>query len=62
MLLDATRTQSHDLVSSHETALQHATQRITTEVDIILSALAAAAASSASLHREIVRRLNFPIK
>ncbi|EHK48298.1 hypothetical protein TRIATDRAFT_316381 [Trichoderma atroviride IMI 206040] len=53
MLVDATQTQSHDLVSSHESALQEATQRITTEVDIILSAIAAAVTSSTSLHREI---------
>lgn len=62
MLVDATQTQSHDLVSSHESALQEATQRITTEVDIILSALAAAVTSSTSLHREIVRCLTFPIE
>lgn len=61
MLVDVTQTQSHDLVSSHESALQEATQRITTEVDVILSALAAAVTSSTSLHREIVRRLPLPI-
>ncbi|PTB42817.1 uncharacterized protein TrAFT101_001400 [Trichoderma asperellum] len=53
MLVDVTQTQNHDLVSSHESALQEATQRITTEVDVILSALAAAVTSSTSLHREI---------
>lgn len=62
MLVDVTQTQSHDLVSSQESALQEATQRITTEVDVILSALAAAVTSSTSLNREIVRRLSSPIE
>ncbi|KAM0251278.1 hypothetical protein ACHAQJ_008269 [Trichoderma viride] len=53
MLVDVTQHQSRDLVTSHESALQEATQRITTEVDVILTALTAAVTSSTSLHREI---------
>lgn len=53
MLVDVTQNQSHDLTTSHESALQEATIRITNEVDIILGALGAAIASSTSLHREI---------
>ncbi|PNP51555.1 hypothetical protein THARTR1_07811 [Trichoderma harzianum] len=53
MLVDVTQNQSHDLSTSHESALQEATLRITGEVDVILAALAAAVASSTSLHREI---------
>ncbi|KAL7946537.1 hypothetical protein V8C42DRAFT_320954 [Trichoderma barbatum] len=53
MLVDVTQNQSRDLTTSHESALQEATLRITSEVDVILSALSAAVTSSASLHREI---------
>ncbi|KAL7782475.1 hypothetical protein V8C43DRAFT_197785 [Trichoderma afarasin] len=53
ILVDVTQNQSHDLTTSHESALQEATLRITNEVDIILGALGAAIASSTSLHREI---------
>ncbi|KAL7913259.1 hypothetical protein GGI35DRAFT_491432 [Trichoderma velutinum] len=53
MLVDVTQNQSHDLTTSHESALQEATLRITNEVDVILAALAAAVTSSTSLHREI---------
>ncbi|KAL7932693.1 hypothetical protein V8C35DRAFT_306454 [Trichoderma chlorosporum] len=52
-LVDATQNQSRDLAASHETALQKATLSITNEVDVILAALAAAVASSTSLHKEI---------
>ncbi|KAL7790440.1 hypothetical protein V8C37DRAFT_179911 [Trichoderma ceciliae] len=53
MLVDMTQSQSRDLTTSHESALQGATQRITTEVDVVLTALTAAVASSTFLHQEI---------
>ncbi|UKZ55223.1 hypothetical protein TrVGV298_009042 [Trichoderma virens] len=53
MMVDVTQNQSHDLTTFHESALQEATRRITSEIDVILAALAAAIASSTSLHREI---------
>ncbi|KAH6610622.1 hypothetical protein Trco_000642 [Trichoderma cornu-damae] len=53
MLVDATKNHSRDLTTSHDSALQEATQRITTEADAILAVLAAVVASSTSLHREI---------
>lgn len=57
MLIDMTQNQSRDLANSHESALQEVTLRMTSEVDVILAALAAAVVSSTSLHREIVSYL-----
>ena len=54
MLADMAKNQNRDLATSHESALQEVTRRITTEVDVILATLAAAVASSTSLHIDIV--------
>ncbi|KAL7816217.1 hypothetical protein V8C26DRAFT_97895 [Trichoderma gracile] len=53
MLVGVAQKQNRDLATSHEATLQEVTLRITSEVDVILAALAAAVASSTSLHREI---------
>jgi hypothetical protein len=54
MLVGVAQKQNRELATSHEASLQEVTLRITSEVDVILAALAAAVASSTSLRREIV--------
>ncbi|PTB76682.1 hypothetical protein M440DRAFT_1438458 [Trichoderma longibrachiatum ATCC 18648] len=53
MLVGVAQKQNRDLATSHGATLQEVSLRITSEVDVILAALAAAVASSSSLHREI---------
>ncbi|TFB01298.1 hypothetical protein CCMA1212_006633 [Trichoderma ghanense] len=52
-LVKTGQNQNRDLAASHQATLQEVTLRINSEVDVLLAALAAAVASSTSLHREL---------
>lgn len=54
MMIRTTKESAADIVSSHETALEVATQRANSEVDVFVTALTAAMASSVSLQDQMV--------
>ncbi|KAJ4192600.1 hypothetical protein NW755_003747 [Fusarium falciforme] len=53
MLVRTTKESAVDIASSHETALEVATQRANSEVDVFVTALTAAMASSVSLQDQM---------
>ena len=54
MLIRTTKESAADIASSHETALEVATQRANTEVEVFVTALTTAMASSISLQDQMV--------